>query len=236
MIRVAIVEDETPYVVKLQKLLERYCQEHHVDFNATVFSDGAEIAERYRAEYDLILLDIQMRCMDGLAAARQIRKIDEGVTIIFVTHMAQYAIQGYSVGALDFVLKPVSYIDFSQKLKRALNTIKRQEKKYIGFAIKGGVMRFDLRQIHYIESVKHNIIVHTGTECHTYTDTLKNIESRLAGEPFYRCNNCYLVNLAHVKSVQGNFALVGEDKLQISRPRKKDFMRSLTDYFGGSML
>lgn len=236
MIRVAIVEDEDVYAAALQQHLNRYRQEHHVDFSVTVFSDGTEITSQYRADYDLILLDIQMKCMDGLTAAEQIRKIDETVPIIFVTHMAQYAIRGYSVGALDFILKPVSYVDFEQKLRRAIDAVKRQEKKYISLIIKGGAMRFALDDIYYIESLNHNIIIHTKNENFTNIDTLKNMENRLADEPFYRCNNCYLVNLSHVKGVRDNLVLVGDYSLQISRPRKKHFMRALTDYFGSSML
>lgn len=236
MIRVAIVEDEAVCAAKLQNLLAQYRQEHNTEFNVTVFSDGSEITARYRANYDIILLDIQMNHMDGLTAAEEIRKKDEVVHIIFVTNMAQYAIRGYSVGALDFVLKPVSYIDFSKKLKRALDAIKRQEKKYISLLIKGGVMRISLDQIYYIESFKHNIIIHTRTESITHIETMKNMEISLINEPFYRCNNCYLVNLAHVKSVRGNCVWVGEYQLQISRPKKKDFMRALTDYFGNQML
>lgn len=236
MIRVAIVEDEEFYAAKLQQFLAQYGEENNVQFNVTVFSDGSEITARYRADYDLLLLDIQMKLMDGLTAAEHIRKTDENVPIIFVSQMAQFAIRGYSVGALDFVLKPVSYIDFSQKLRRALDVVKRNEKKYISLAVKGGVIRFDLVDIYYIESLKHYMVIHTESEDVTYIDTMKNIENRLAGEPFYRCNNCYLVNLAHVKSVRGSLVQVGGFNLQISRPRKKDFMRALTDYLGSSLL
>lgn len=236
MIRVAIVEDEEFYAAKLQQFLTQYGKENNVEFNVTVFSDGSEITARYRADYDLLLLDIQMKLMDGLTAAEHIRKTDETVPIIFVSQMAQFAIRGYSVGALDFVLKPVSYIDFSQKLRRALDAVKRNEKKYISLAVKGGVIRFALADIYYIESLKHYMVIHTEPENITYIGTMKDIENRLDGEPFYRCNNCYLVNLAHVKSVRGNFVQVGGFSLQISRPRKKDFMRALTDYLGSSLL
>lgn len=236
MVRVAIVEDEAPYAALLQKLLARYQQEHQVEFRVTLFSDGTEIATRYRGEFDLILLDIQMRSMDGLTAAEQIRKADEAVPIIFVTQMAQYAIRGYAVGALDFMLKPVSYIEFSKKLKRGLDAIRRHEKKYVTLPIDGGVIRFELGQIYYIESRGHHIILHSKTDSHTHVGTMKEMERRLQPDGFFRCNNCYLVHLAHVESVHGYTLRVGRYDLQISRPRKKEFMQALTDYMGETML
>ena len=83
-----------------------------------MFSDGDEILDDFRADYDLILLDIQMKHLDGLETAEKIRELDRNVYLVFVTNLANYAIRGYSVQAFDFVLKPVNYMMLKQLLQR----------------------------------------------------------------------------------------------------------------------
>ncbi len=233
MIRIAIVEDEATYVQQMKGFLETYKKEKKEDFQITVFSDGTEIVKEYHAEFDLIFLDIQMKTMNGMTTAEWIRGVDENVAIIFVTNMAQYAIKGYSVNALDFILKPLSYFAFSQKLKRALEHIKPQSKKLLNLRIDGGLVRVDLEQVTFVESMKHRIMVHTPKENYVLTGTMKEMEEKLTGESFFRCNNCYLVNLSYVEKIVGNDVVVAGESLQISRPKKKAFMAALTDYIGG---
>lgn len=235
MIRIAIVDDDEAYRQQLQEYLRRYAAENEVDIRITVFTDGDEIALNYRAEYDLILLDIEMKFMDGMTAAEHIRELDAEVMLIFITNMAQYAIRGYSVGALDYILKPVTYFAFSEKLKRALLRLPQGEKKYITLQVAGNMMRLPLDDIYYIESFKHYLILYAKDGTHRTLCTMKEMEANLAEEHFFRCNNGYLVNLAHVKSVTDNMVTVGEQALQISRPRRKDFMEALTRYMGGGM-
>lgn len=233
MIRIAIVEDQEVYVKQLTEFLKEYEKENEEKFLVTVFSDGEEIMADYSAEYDLIFLDIQKKSLNGMETAQQIRKKDEKVSLIFVTNMAQYAIKGYSVNALDFILKPLSYFAFSQKLKRALEHIKPQSKKLLNLRIDGGFIRVDLDKVTYIESMKHRITVHTTKESHVLTGTMKEMELKLEGESFFRCNNCYLVNLSHVEKIVGNDVVIAGETLQISRPKKKAFLAALTDYMGG---
>ena len=89
--------------------VERYARENGEQFRTSVFSDGDEILEGYAANYDIILLDIQMRRMDGMRAAERIRELDTDVILIFVTQMVNFAVRGYAVNAMDFLVKPISY-------------------------------------------------------------------------------------------------------------------------------
>ncbi len=127
MIKIAIVEDELAYAKQLQEFLLQYEKEMGESFHITTFSDGDEIVHKYKADFDIILMDVEMKFMDGMSAAEEIRKVDTEVVIIFITNMAQYAIKGYAVDALDYVLKPVSYFAFSQRLARAISRMKKRE-------------------------------------------------------------------------------------------------------------
>lgn len=129
MIKIAIVEDEAMYAKQLEEFLRQYEKENGEAFDITIYSDGDQIVNKYRSQYDIILMDVEMKFMDGMSAAEEIRKVDTEVVIIFITNMAQYAIRGYAVDALDYVLKPVSYFAFSQRLSRAIGRMKKEKQR-----------------------------------------------------------------------------------------------------------
>ena len=151
--------------------------------------------------------------------------------IVFITNMAQYAIRGYAVGALDYVLKPVPYFAFSQQLQKALGQLEKRERHYLAVAVDGGMRRLDAAEIYYLESEGHK--VHFTPKRRFYgAGHPENYEEKLVGRAFARCNSGYLVNLAQVSGVQQDMVQVGPYALQISRPRRKAFMAELADYIG----
>ena len=176
-----------------------------------------------------------MKFMDGMSAAEEIRKVDTEVVIMFITNMPQYAIRGYAVDALDYVLKPVSYFAFSQRLNRAIGRMKKRESKTIAISIKGGTVRLDVANITYIESQGHTLIFHTNVGCYESSGTMKDLEKELTSMNFYRGNKGYLINLAHVERVLDGCAIVRGQQLGLSRARKKEFMEALTRYWGEVM-
>lgn len=207
-------------------------KEYGEQLSVTVFHDGDEISSGYKAQFDIILMDIEMKFVNGMSAAEEIRKVDSEVTIIFITNTPQYAVRGYEVGALDYILKPVPYFTFSQKLNRAVQKIKKRSKRWITIPVKGGVMRMELSDIYYIESEGHNLIYHTESGTITSSGTMKSAESALDSMNFSRINKCYLVNLEHVDGVKEKYAVIRDEQLLISRPRMKQFMQELTKYWG----
>lgn len=232
MIRIAIVEDENIYAEKLETLLHRYEEENKEAFDIIRYKDGDEIVESYKSQFDIILMDVDMKFMDGISAAKEIRKTDKEVVIIFITNMAQYAINGYEVDALDFFIKPVSYFAFSERLKRTIERMKKRVHKVIAMPLKGGgVVRLDLADVYYLESHGHNILVHTGTGIYEAVGTMKEAEKELKDMNFYRGNRFYIINLAHVDGVQDGCAIVKDEELQLSRSRSNDFMDALTTYW-----
>lgn len=232
MVRIAIVEDEKLYEKQLEGFLHQYEKERKETFEITLFTDGDEIVENYRAQFDIILMDIQMKFMDGMSAAEEIRRQDSQVVIIFITNMAQYAIRGYEVDALDYILKPVSYFAFSQKLSRAISRIPKEEDKKFTISVKGGILCVSISDIYYVESAGHNLLFHTASGAHMTSGTMKSAEEKLTAAGFSRGNKCYLINLEHVEGIQDKCAVVKGEMLQISRPRMSRFMQDLTRYWG----
>ncbi len=230
MIRIAVVEDDKEYAEKLQSYLEKYEKEKGEKIRTRYFQDGEDIAIDYKCNFDIILMDIELQFMDGMTAAEKIRELDDEVVIIFITNMPQYAMKGYMVDALDYVLKPLSYFAFSQKIDRALTRLERRKKKYIVISVKGGMKKLEVSGIRYVEVRDHDLIYHTAGGDYETKGSMREVEASLEGEGFSRCNKCYLVNLEHVDGIQGNDLLIGTDVIQVSRARKKELMNQLNNY------
>lgn len=234
MIKIAVVEDEQMFVSQLTAYLLAYQRETGEELEVKVYQDGDGIVSDYHMQFDLILMDIQMKFVDGMSAASEIRSVDSEVAIMFITNTPQYAIRGYEVGALDYILKPVSYFAFSQKLGKALARLRRREHRYLTIPVKGGFLRMDAADIYFVESCGHNLIYHTAKGEYVSSGTMKSAEAQLHAFDFARANKCYLINLRHVEGIQEKCAVVKGHRLQVSRPKMNVFMQELTRYWGGT--
>jgi DNA-binding LytR/AlgR family response regulator len=233
MINLAIVEDEDSYAQQLTEFIQKFQEESGNYFKVTRFSDGDEITNGYKGQFDIILMDIEMKLMDGMTAAEEIRRLDQEVVIMFITNMTNYAIRGYQVDALDYVLKPVSYFAFSQKLDRAISRIRKSDSKIISVEMPSGVKKLDIDNIFYIESEGHNLNFYTSAGEFSVRARMADFEQQLSEYNFFRSNKGYLVNLKYVDGVENGACIIAGKQLLISRSRKSDFMNALTDYMAG---
>ncbi|MCP1102785.1 DNA-binding LytR/AlgR family response regulator [Aequitasia blattaphilus] len=235
MIRVAIVEDEKEYRDLICSYLKRYEEEQNQFFKITVFKDGLDIAEEYKPEYEIIFLDIQMKHLNGMEAAERIREFDEEVQIVFITSTVQYAVQGYQVNALGYIVKPLAYPAFSRTMDKVVKICeKHREEAYLTVKVEGGTRRISIRDILYVESQRHFLSIATAQEELVVRGSLKVIEEELKEKGFVRCHNAFLVNLFHVLEVQQNTVLLtGEREVSLSRGKRKAFLLALADYIGG---
>lgn len=231
MFRFAIVEDDDACAEQLQKYLAQYAEENALEIRTDRFYDGLNFAEDYKARWDLIFMDIEMPLLDGMSAARRIREKDDSVLLIFITNMAQYAIQGYEVRALDYILKPVNYYAFAMKLRKVIRILdQRITKAAIVMDAEGNSRRIALSEVRYIEVLDHQLIYHRSDDTFHTFGSLKKTEQEY-GKDFARCNNCYLVNLRYVDGFSGNDVIVAGKPLPVSRARKKDFQQRVADYY-----
>lgn len=232
--RLAIVEDDDKVRQQLQTYVLQYFQGRENDVEIRLFADGDEILEDYAADYDLIFLDIQMKHLDGLATAERIRERDEDVYLVFITNLANYAIRGYAVHALDFILKPVNFLMLRQVLMSVERLLDQKPKRYITLPTDTGLTRLDVSQITYVETDGHAVSIYTEKGAYRLRQSMRGMEELLGKYGFFRCNSCYLVNLRHVERVENGGAIVGGQTLTVSRPRYKAFMEALTKYLGGA--
>lgn len=230
MIRVAIVEDEPECRQQLEAYLNKYGRERGIEFHIRQFPNGDGITNHYKSDFDLILLDVEMPFVDGFETAALIRQQDPEVVIIFITNMAQYAIKGYSVDALDYVVKPVSYFAFSQYIGRAIDRMESRKQKYLLLPVGRGLVKVAVSSIYYIECQDHSQNFYTKTGNYRSSGKLKEIEALLEPWHFFRCHTGYLVNLRYVDGYADGFALVNQEKIPVSRYRKREFLDALSEY------
>ena len=232
MIQVAIVEDEPSYTGRLKDYFARYEQKTGEKFRISEFRNGLDFITNYSAEYDVVFMDIEMPLMNGMEAAKKLRKLDEAVTLVFVTNAAQYAVAGYAVDAMDYIVKPVDYFAFANKLDKVVRKLARKD-RWFCIPSEMGMARVYVSDIYYIEGLGHHVIFHTSQGVMQVRSSLKSIEEKFADENFVRCSSSFLVNLAHVSKIMQRDVFVAGDVLPVSRSKRKNFIDSLTAYLGG---
>ena len=232
MLRVAIVEDEAECREVLRDMISRYAEEQQKQIRVQEFSDGSELVDNYKPDYDILLLDIEMPHLDGMKAAEKIRETDQDVVIVFITNMAQYAIKGYEVNALDFIIKPVNYSTFSMRFTRAIGRVKNRGGRRVCLYLPDGPKWIDSREIYYIDIQNRMLHYHTPEGVYSVRGTLKDVQEQLADWNFVKCNQCYLVNLKFVSEIKKNFVVVAGTELEISRRNRNAFLAAVTDYLG----
>lgn len=236
-IRVAIVEDTLTDADHLTNLLNEFQKEHSdIDFvysryeNPNVFLD-----EFQKNRFDIVFMDFDMPYLNGLETSQKLRKIDENVIIIFNTSFAQYAVQGYFVSALGYLVKPIKKEYLNSLLKTALKIINCNNiTKTFAIKTKDSTIFIQDASIIYIEVNAHKIIYHTTQGDYLSNGSMKSLLKEVP-ETFQLCNQSYLVNLRHVKKIKGSDIWVGEDCLSISHLKRKEFMEALTKYIGNTL-
>lgn len=234
MIKIAVCDDEKNIRAYLASLIKK----QDIECSITEYASAAEYLSDGR-EYDLLFLDIEMGGsgvgMDGMELARNIRAMDTGrqPIIVFVTEYEKYVYDAFDVGAFQYLIKPVDEQKFAEVLNRAVRQIaseaeKRRKKLVISYA--GGSKAIQLRDIYYMESQNHNIVLYLKSGKLEYYGKIGDLEKELAGE-FYRIHRGYLINLFHVESYDRiEVRMANGDKLLLSRYKYDSFVQAYMEY------
>lgn len=225
MLSVAICDDEPAVCREIEELLAGQLVRADLDGNTRVFSDGESLVrayERGEADFQIVFLDIKMQAMNGISAAREIRRYDEKVLIVFITSSAEYVFRGYEVKAFRYILKTELHQAFRKIFEECMEELRADSLRRFSFRLGADTVTLDLWDILYFESNRRQITVHVKTEQYTFYGKLDDIEQELKGQDFVRCHQSFLVNAKQIKIVGGNaLTLLSGETLPVSKSRRE---------------
>ena len=235
-INVAIVDDNLKDQAATKEALIQYQKDTpNVKFDISFFDDGNKFLNSNVHSYDIVFMDMIMPSFDGIQTSLSLRKVSMYTNIIIVSSSPDFAIKGYSVDALGYVLKPINYKFMKTIVDKAISNIKNNEEAYIVLNVQGEKKKILMRDILYTEVMNHDLIIVTNEGQIRTRLSLEEFSAKYSRYGFSKCHRCYLVNLKHVTSFNNNEVIVGEYTIPLSRLRKKQFEEDFYDFLGESI-
>lgn len=230
--KIAVVEDDENTSKQINEYFKILEHESGIAFEVSVFKNGIIFLTNYKPSYDMVLMDIQMPYMNGMDVAKKMRESDSKTALLFVTNMAQFAIKGYEVNALDFIVKPLNYKNFAMRINSALTYIKNHAESEIIINTTDNVaVKLGIHDIKYISVSGHYLTYHTINGDYTVRGNINNIFQEYFPYGFIRCSNCYLLNPKYITFIGKNSLFIDDTELSFGRARKKELLFELANYF-----
>ena len=202
MLRVAVVDDDAQDRAKISAGLDFVAAQKDVSFSISEFDSGDQFLVKYEPNYDIVFMDVEfLSGANGIEAAHQLRKIDKTVVLVFVTRMAQMAVKGYEVDALDFIVKPVDNYSFLLKMTRILDRVAIRPDDMFCVCAEGEIISLHIRMLRYLTVDGHYVIYHSKEGTFAEYITLNAAEKKLNDPAFFRCDRGCLVNLRYVEQI-----------------------------------
>ncbi len=196
-IRIAILEDDLSEQENTTSLLDRFFKERKLNYHYDVFNNPHDFLKADFNHYSLVLLDIIMPFdINGFDVSKKIREVNDNIAIMFLTKTVNYAIEGYEVKALDYLLKPLNYEDFALKMTKFLQTTQSKGSKVHAFKCKDALIKLEEKEIIYVDIYKHYLNIHTRDKVYVTRGNIKDIERELTNI-FSRCSNYCIINFMY---------------------------------------
>ena len=203
-------------------------------FQVTRFADGEAFLERYTPVYAVVFLDIQMPRKDGMTAAQELRNLDRNVSVVFITNLVQYALKGYEVDAVGYLVKPVNYCDFALKFKKALDVYLLNEERSFTINTPGGICRISTDRLMYVEILNHRLFYHMVDRHHRAQPARCPTWSRNCGNTaFCAATSAIWFNPRFVVRVKGLHRAGGQPDAPGQPAPAGGFLAELADWFAG---
>ena len=231
--RIAVVDDEAAMREQLVSYIDRYRDEHGVPLDAVTFPSGDALLKGYESEYDVLFFDIDMPGTNGIDTARRIRQVDEAVTILFITNVAQYAINGYEVDAVDYIIKPIGYYDFALKFAKALRRVHRRDQTRLLLDTTNGQVAIYVSELLVVEAKGHYLAYKTADAEYLVRGNISEHEKSLKIHHFERVQRSFLVNLARIDNIKATEVSVAGLSIPTSKLYRENLIRAYLRYIKG---
>lgn len=226
MYRIAVIDDnsiDTEYVTALVKrwaggmpVQEQVAKSHSVQIESFPSAEAFLFAYEEDKTWDILLLDIEMGDMNGVELAKEIRRGNEAVQMVFITGFPDFVGEGYEVAALHYLMKPVAEEKLFAVLDRAVAALGKRE-KYLTITYNRQQELIPVADILYVEAERQYVCIHTVEDIFRIKGSLSETEGQL-DEYFFKCQRSFLVNLRFVKRINsGNVVLKNGEEVPISR-------------------
>lgn len=230
MLQLAVCDDERVFRSDLRKILGTELELCGIDYHISEFTSGEElIAGLEKADCQILFLDIEMKGIDGVEAARRLRETKRQMEIVFVTSYADFVFQGYEVRALNYILKPYEPEKIAAVLHTELEALDIEAEKYYVIDQRGGSIRVPLSSVKYFSSDRRTVHAVTTEQEYTFYEKLSDLETELP-DTFVRIHNRYLVHLKYLEAVRQNTAVVDGEELPVSRSCKSGLSIAFAKY------
>lgn len=230
---IAVCDDEQDVSRQLSQYLKQLQEETGDEFHISYYGSSEELLQFMPRNTEVLLLDIRMGDLTGMEAARRLRAEGVETTIIFVTSMTEYAMEGYEVHAFAFLQKPVRFAALRRQLLEVFQRIDRGRGARLVVNDGGSDHVVDLNELLYAEVYQHdtNFVFPEGRR--SYKVPLADVEKQIARHGFFRCHKSYLVNFRHIKQLDfAELTLSNGDRLPISKHRRKEFLAAFSRFMG----
>lgn len=235
MLQIAICDDEQFYREKIQKLLKEYLEKRGLPYALHSFVSGEAFLEQCEnhVKFDIVFLDISMEEIDGIQTAQRIRSFHSDTYIVFVTAFMDYALEGYKVNAVRYLMKDTLDLAMEECMTAILQ---KMQVAQVTFLFSEGEKKLYTDNILYVESRGHKSIFHymdEGPVSYQIYDKLDNVERKLENCHFLRIHKSFLVNMRHIRKISNYAAYLDTGEvLPIPRLRFQTVKESFVDYKG----
>lgn len=232
--KIAICDDSTADRQFVLDMVGRWAASAGHVVHTDTFPSAENFLFHYAEEsdYDILLLDIEMGAMDGVAMAKRIRQDNESMQIVFITGFADYISEGYDVAALHYLMKPVKQDKLFAVLDRAVAAMQKTE-RVILLPVGGEMLRLLVSRVQYVEAFSHTVAIVTGTDTIQIKMPISEVE-KLLGDGFIRCHRSYLVGLKHIARLSKTEVVLDSGKsLPLSRGAAPLVHKAFISYYTG---
>ena len=233
-IDIAICDDERRQAEYIKSLVSLWAGDNDLDVRTEIYGSAESFASARAGgkKFDILLLDIQMGGQSGMELAREIRRTDAKLVIIFITGFADYMPEGYDVSALHYLVKPIDEKKFVAVLDKAVKSLETNNKS-LALAIGGETHYVPLSEIRYIEAQGHYVIIQAVSREYRQKMNLTQIVELLDNR-FFRCQRSFIVNLSFVYKISRTFiTLDNKTEVPISRNLYEAANRAVIKFFPG---
>lgn len=228
--RIAICDDEQNQIEYITSIVTSWSNHKGHSCEIRTFASAEAFLFEYEEDkaYDILLLDVEMKNMNGIELAKRIRKDNNRAEIIFITSHFEFVGEGYEVDALHYLIKPISVEKLTQVLTKAAEKLSVEPPSVV-ISCEGETVKLYESDILYVESFLHYIVIHTKDKEYKIKENMSVFEKRVSDD-FYRIHRSYLVSLKHITRISRTSVNIGNTELPLSRGKYDDINRAFIQH------